>query len=227
MANSLILARDNRSCSKSIVAFAVWHVAPFEPKKKIVYHRSVVFTIISDGLTNVLFKNLRTNDAPDPKSESTSNLLNLTWVGVVLYTKIVLINKAFNPKTHLIAKDDFFAKTWILFETLQRPVNDQMALSMVINFEYLDKYDLILVQAQVSTQNTPNRSPWNVESCARQGIDCLWCSCTHSRTVTMFSNNLEFFWRMVVGWLFSLTENLQYGHHNLESGIGRTCWSIM
>ncbi|EFN79312.1 hypothetical protein EAI_12098, partial [Harpegnathos saltator] len=106
--------------------------------------------IDGDGLTNIVFEKVRTNDAAGPKSAPNSNflwmhcyLLNLVWVGVVPYTAIMLVNIAIHQKMRLVAKDDFSAKIGVLFQMLRSPVSEQTALSMVINFELLGQLDLV------------------------------------------------------------------------------------
>ena len=42
------------------------------------------------------------------------HLVNFMWVGVVLYTAVVLVNLAIYPKMRLVAKDDFSVKIGVL-----------------------------------------------------------------------------------------------------------------
>lgn len=73
------------------------------------------------------------------------HLVNLVWVGIVLYTAIVFVNITHSSKKRSIAKDSSFAKIDVLFDTLQSPLSEQPALSLVLNFELLDQLNLVLV----------------------------------------------------------------------------------
>ncbi|GJQ76691.1 hypothetical protein Trydic_g15544 [Trypoxylus dichotomus] len=70
-------------------------------------------------------------------------IVNLMWVGVVVYTAIILVNVAIHPKVRLIVKDDFSVNIAVLLQALRSPGSDQAALSMVINFELLVKLNLV------------------------------------------------------------------------------------
>ncbi|KAG8253278.1 hypothetical protein J6590_039620 [Homalodisca vitripennis] len=86
---------------------------------KEIRYRSVVFTVDSDGLTNVVLENIRTNHTASPKSAPNSNfllmhryLVNLMWVGVVPYTAIMLVN--------IVSEDNCSAKIRVLGRTKGR-----------------------------------------------------------------------------------------------------------
>ena len=127
------------------------HIVQFGPKE-IGYRHSVVLVVDGDGLTNVVFKKVRTDDVAGAKSAPNSNflwvhchLVNIVWVGVVPYTAILLVNIAIHPKMRLVTKDDFSAKIGVVFQTLRSPVSKQTALSMVINLKLLGQLDLVRV----------------------------------------------------------------------------------
>ncbi|KAG8319212.1 hypothetical protein J6590_096506 [Homalodisca vitripennis] len=95
-------------------------------------------------------------------------LVKLMWVGVVLYTAIMLVNIAIHPEMCFHSEDNFSAEIRVLFQTLQSPLGKQKAVSMVINFELLGGCRSISRRKilQVEVCERPS-------SCARRGIDCL------------------------------------------------------
>lgn len=73
------------------------------------------------------------------------HLVNLMCIGVIPYTDTLFVYEVMR----LVTEDDFSAKIGMFFQTLQNPVNDHMALSMIIKFEFLGELNSVRVRPQI------------------------------------------------------------------------------
>ncbi|GJQ83493.1 hypothetical protein Trydic_g19285 [Trypoxylus dichotomus] len=123
------------------------HIVQFA-LNEIGYLRSIALGGNGDGSTNVAFEKLHSTNAAEsaPNSNLLRNhcyLVNLVWVRIVPYTPVILVNISIRLKSSSKCLE----------------VNKQTALSIVSNFELLVQLDLVRVQPQIQTQNSPS---WSV-----------------------------------------------------------------